>query len=165
VNDFVVAECAIRQLHARFADIAWRKDAAGFAALFAENGVWKIAGMEMTGRAEIEATFGRLLGACAKVWCITGAPLVDVGQGVATSRTPVTEIARMMDGSSALTLGVYYDSYVEQGGAWYFQRRHFGLKYRGPTDLPADFVDSPDYGSPPGMPAADEPTFTRRKVD
>ena len=52
-NDFMIAECGIRQLHARAIDTVWRKDAAAFAACFAEKGEWKIAGVHMRGRAEI----------------------------------------------------------------------------------------------------------------
>ncbi len=91
-----------------------------------------------------------------------GQPVLEVGQGVASARVQVTELAKMADGSSAMTLGVYYDRYVEEGGRWRFQWRHFSLHYRGPVDLSGALVESPDYGPPPGMPSADEPTLTRR---
>ena len=32
MQDFVATECAIRQLHARYADAVWRKDANSFGA-------------------------------------------------------------------------------------------------------------------------------------
>jgi len=75
------------------------------------------------------------------------------------------KLAKMADGSSAMTIGNYFDTYVEAGKLWLFQRRHFGLQYRGPTDLSAAYVNSPDYGSPPAMPGPDEPTYTRRNPD
>lgn len=162
MTDFVVAECGIRQLHARFIDAVFRKDATAFADCFAENAEWKIAGLHIRSRTEIGGLFGKLMGICARVQLIAGTPILEVGQGVATGRINVTELAKMTDGSSALTIGVYYDRYVEEAGRWRFQWRHFSLHYRGPSDLSAPLVESPDYGPFPGMPGADEPTLTRR---
>ncbi|MGB8364934.1 MAG: YybH family protein [Rhizomicrobium sp.] len=162
MTDFLVADCAIRQLHARFVDAVWRKDADAFADCFAEDAEWKIATMHMRGRNEIGSTFAKLLGACKRVRIILGVPVLEVGQGTAVGRIDATEFAKMMDGSAAMTIGVYYDRYVDKGGRWLFQWRHWGLHYRGPADLSAPFVDCPDYGPPPGLPGPDEPTFTRR---
>ncbi len=162
MTGFVIAEYGIRQLHARFADAVWRKDAGAYADCFAEDAEWKIATMHIRGRADIGGTFAKLLAACARVQIIAGTPLLEIGQGTATGRIPITELAKMADGSSAMTLGVYYDRYVEEAGRWRFQWRHFGLHYRGPTDLSAALVECPDYGPPPGIPGPDEPTFTRR---
>lgn len=162
MTEFFVAEGEIRQLHARFVDAVWRKDAAAFAALFTRDGEWKIAGLHIRGQDEIEATFARLLGACERVTMIVGTPLLEVDGDKASARVPATEFAKMMDGSSAMTLGIYYDRYVREAGSWRFGWRHFALQYRGPADLSAAFVDCPDYGPPPALPAADAPTFSRR---
>jgi len=162
MTEFVVADSGIRQLHARFTDAVWRKDADAFADCFAHNGEWKIASMHILSRAEIGSTFGKLMGACDRVQLILGMPILEVEPGAATGRIQITELAKMMDGSSAMTLGVYYDRYVEEAGRWRFQWRHFSLHYRGPVDLSAALVASPDYGPPPGMPSPDEPTLTRR---
>jgi uncharacterized protein (TIGR02246 family) len=163
-KNFVIAECAIRQLHARVIDAAWRRDGDAYAACFAEDGEWKIATMHIRGRDAIGETFARLLGYCKRVHFIVSLPLLDIGEGAATGRVPVTEFAWMPDGSSAMTIGIYYDHYVEEGGEWLFRKRHFGLQHRSPMDLSGPFVDCPDYGPPPGMPGPDEPTFTFRKA-
>ena len=165
MTDFLVVESGVRQLHARFIDAVWRKDAEAFADCFAVDAEWKIAGMHMRGREEIGSTFGLLLGVCARVVILPGIPLLDVSGGTVGSRTNVTELAKMVDGTSAMTVGVYYDRYVEEGGVWRFQWRHFGLHYRGPIDMSAELVECPDYGPPPGMPGQEEPTFTRRKPE
>ncbi len=162
MTEFMAADSGIRQLHARFIDAVWRKDADAFADCFAEDGEWKIAGMHMRGRAEIGSRFAKLLTVCERVLMILGTPILEVGQGTATGRIYSTEFAKLADGGSAMTIGVYYDRYVQEGERWRFQWRHWSLQYRGPTDLSAPFVDCPDYGPPPGMPGPDEPTFTRR---
>lgn len=161
MNDLIAADFGIRQLHAQFCDAVWRKDGSAFAACFAPDGEWKIAGLHIRG-AEIGPQFDRLLGICARVRLILGLPLLDVTADGATGRIPVTELAKMADGSAAMTLGTYYDRYVEQGGHWLFAARHWTLHYRGPVDLSAALVDFPDYGPPPGMPATDAPTAVRK---
>jgi len=164
MTDPIAADFGIRQLHARFADAVFRKDADAFAECFALNGEWKIAGMQIRGRDEIRDKFSLLLSPCARVQLLTGTPVLEFGQDEVSGRLQVTELAKMADGSAALTIAVYYDRYVEENGRWRFGWRHFGLHYRGPIEMPADLVPSPDYGSPPGMPGPDEPTLTRRKA-
>lgn len=163
MNDFVVAECEIRQLYARFIDAAWRQDADTYADMFTDDGEWKIAGMHLKGREEIRATFAKLLGYTAKVQILLGFPLLEVEGDTAVARIQCTEITKMPDGSSSMALGVYYDRFVKQGDQWKFSWRHFSLQYRGPMDYSEELVGSPDYGPFPGLPAADEPTLTRLK--
>lgn len=163
MTDSIVAECGIRQLHARFADAVARKDADAFAACFAQDGEWKIAGMHLRGRREISEAIARLLGYCQRVHLIVGTPLLDFGDGVATGRTAMTELAKRADGSSAMTLGTYYDRYVDEDGAWRFMRRHWTMHYNGPVDLSGPLIDSPDFGPPPALPGDDEPTYVRPK--
>ena len=163
MSNFADVQAGILQLYARCTDAIWRKDAELFGHCFAEQGIWKIATMQMNGRADVTATFARLLAACAKVQLITGIPVLDQDEnGQWFGRIQCTEIARMDDGSGAITLGVYFDRYVEEQGRWCFALRHFGMHYRGPMELPAELSGCPDYGPPPGFPAADEPTYTKR---
>ena len=162
MTEFVVADSGIRQLHARFVDAVWRKDNEAFADCFAEDGEWKIAGMHMRGSAEIGNKIGALLSSCERVQLILSMPILEVGDGEATGRIQVTELAKLMDGSSAMTFGVYYDRYAEEGDRWRFKWRHWALHYRGPIDLSAPFVDCPEYGSHPGMPGPEDPTIIRK---
>ncbi|HEX7856496.1 MAG TPA: nuclear transport factor 2 family protein [Sphingobium sp.] len=163
MNDFVVAECGIRQLHARFVDAVWRKDDAAFGACWGKDAEWKIATLHMHGRDEIQGIFAKLLGACQRVQLIPGPLLLEVTGDTAIGRVNCTELAKMGDGSSAMTLGVYHDHYTQEDGRWVFARRHFGLHYRGPLDFSGEIVaESPDFGPFPNMPAPDAPTYTRR---
>ena len=113
MNEFVVADSGIRQLHAHYIDAVWRKDAAAFAECFAKDSEWKIAGLHIRGRSDIGNQFARLLSVCARVRIILGEPILSMKQGTATGRIHVTELAKLRDGSSALTLGVEPSSLLE----------------------------------------------------
>ncbi|MDP3674408.1 MAG: nuclear transport factor 2 family protein [Novosphingobium sp.] len=161
MTDFAAADAGIRQLHGRFADAVWRQDDAEFAACFASEGVWKIAGMEFTGREQIADACRRMLGRCSHIHLITGLPILEVDGGTAKGRLSLTEFARMQDGTTAMTIGWYHDSYVEEDGRWCFARRHWSMKYRGAPDLTGHFAGTPNYGAFPSAPAEDEATYVR----
>jgi uncharacterized protein (TIGR02246 family) len=162
MNDFLMIESAIRQLHARYVDALWRKDPESFAALFATDAEWKIAGMHMRGRQQIREEFAKFMRHIDRTFMIIGTPIIDIVDGVVTSRTHVTENNRFADGRTASTVGIYYERFVEEDGRWKFKWRHWNLYYIGPPDLSAPFYPCKDYGPPPGMPASGDPTTVRR---
>lgn len=161
MTDPVAVEYAIRQLHARYADALWRKDPDSFAALFARDAEWKVAGMHMRGREEIRTTFARFMQHTGRTLMTFRSPIVDLVDGVPTARTYVTEHNRFADGQSADTIGIYYERFVQEDGAWRFHFRHWNLYYIGPPDLTARFYDVREYGPPPGFPGPDDPTTVR----
>jgi uncharacterized protein (TIGR02246 family) len=159
----IIAECACRRLHARYADALWRKDPDSFAALFSEDAVWKVAGMQLRGRSEIRSAFAGFVANLDRSMMLFGDPVVEAGEGWATSRTLVTERNRFADGRTATTIGVYYERMaVEADGQWRFTWRHWDLHYIGPPDFSAEPYPVKDYGPPPAMPAPDDPTTVRR---
>jgi uncharacterized protein (TIGR02246 family) len=160
---FLAADAGIRQLHARFNDAVWRQDATEFSNCWSRDGEWKIAGMHMQGREAISQACTALLGRCAHIHLIPGLPILELtGPGTAIGRMSVTEFAKMHDGSTAMTIGWYHDHYIDEDGRWRFAKRHWSFKYRGAPDLTGPFIDTPDYGDFPLMPAADEPTYVRK---
>ncbi|GIX30131.1 MAG: hypothetical protein KatS3mg124_0603 [Porticoccaceae bacterium] len=160
MDELIAADFAIRQLYARFVDAAWRQDGAAYAELFVPEGEWKLAARHFRGRDEIAGAFEHLLGFARKVHVVVGQPLLQVAGDEALARTPCTEFTKMPDGSGVLAFGIYHDRFVRRDGQWRFRWRHFSLHYRGPADLSADLVGSPDYGPFPAMPEWDEPTLT-----
>ena len=162
MTDLIAADFGIRQCHACFADAVWRQDAASFASCFAVNGEWKIAGMCFSGRANVEAAFGQLVGRCTRVHLVTGQPLLADEGGEVLGRMAMTEFAWMPDGTQFMTVGMYHDRYVEEGGLWRYRERFWSFKYRGPLDLSAPLVETPDYGAFPARPSADELTYIRK---
>jgi len=162
MTEFMRAECGIRQLHARYIDAVWRQDPEALAGCFAESGEWKIAGMHLRGRREIREAVARLLEPCERVLMTVGIPLIELRERSSIGRVHCLEFAKLKSGNSAVNIGIYFDRYVEHAGTWGFQWRHWALQYRGPADLSAAFMPSPDYGPFPSMPGPDEPTVARR---
>lgn len=161
MDKFTSAAVGIDQLHARFVDAVFRQDFGEFAACFATGGVWKIAGKVLEGRETILAAAGPMLGYCERIQLIAPTPILDLTDDGAIGRQQMIELAKMKEGSGAITIGVYHDRYVVEDSRWRFAKRHWSLKYRGPFDLSQSFVATPDYGAFPAGPSDDEESYVR----
>ncbi len=162
MSDFAAVEAAIRQLHARYADAVWRKDAQGLGQCFAEDAEWRVGGQVMRGRAQIVSFIEGAFPLYRRILMTFRTPIVDLtGEGTAVARTYVTENSLFADGTPYAPIGIYFDRFAEAGGRWLFTWRMFQTQYSGPPDLTGEWYDLPDYGPPPGMPPKDEVTFDR----
>lgn len=158
-SDYAAAECAIRQLHARYADAVWRLDYETFADCFAEDAHWRIAGLTFNGRDEIISNFRRLMANFHRVLMTFRTPILSVNGRSASARTYVTEENVFKNGRPGSSIALYFERFVNDGTRWRFSWRLFQLEYFGRTDLSGQFFDNPDFGVPPNMPALDAPTY------
>ena len=154
----MAAEFGIRQLHARCADAVWRKDAAAFAACFAEDGVWKVAGLRFAGRAAVAEGLTLLTAMNQRILMRFATPIVSLDAGGASARTHVVEQVKRNDGAGMTSIGIYFERFVEAGDEWLFAWRHFDFCYFGPPDLSAELYAFVDRGAPPALPDGDAPT-------
>ena len=159
MTDLVIADVGIRQLHARYTDAVWRHDYDAFAECFSPDAQWRISGMVLSGRAQIRATIERILGNFRRVLISFGTPILSVEGARASGRTYVTEQCAWKNGNTNISIGRYYEQFVDEGDCWRFAWRLFQLHYRGPPDLSGTYYDNPDYGAPPGMPERDANTI------
>jgi hypothetical protein len=164
MTDFIVAESAIRQLHARYADAVWRKDYDAFGDCFTEDAEWRISGMILRGRVEIVDAMKRLMPRFRRVLITLRTPILEVGNGTATGRTYLSEQSVFEDGRPYGPLGLYYERFVDQGERWRFSWRLFQTLYSGPPDMSGTFFENPDYGPPPAMPPLDAQTHNHSKL-
>ena len=166
MTSFAQVECAIRQLHARYADAVWRKDTAAFVDCFAEDAVWRIAGIELTGREAIGAGFDQFMAILHRTLMTFRTPILTLGElpGTASARTYVTEQNKYHDGTAVMTIGIYYERFVDQGDRWRFAWRHWQMYYYGPADLSEKIYDAPEFGPPPGMPGPNDGSTERAKI-
>lgn len=161
MSDFVAAECGIRQLHARYVDAVWRKDGEAFGDCFAEAAEWRVGGSVMQGRDGITEAMRGVFPLFRRILMTFRTPILEVGDGVASGRTYVSENSVFADGRPFAPIGIYFERFVRQGAVWRFQWRLFQTNYAGPPDLSGTFFDVPDYGAPPAMPPLDEITIDR----
>jgi uncharacterized protein (TIGR02246 family) len=158
MTDPIAAEAGIRQVQARCTDAVWRKDSTAFAQCFAEDGEWRISGRVFRGRDEISNGISIILDKFVRVLITFRTPIVDVSGGEVTARTYIDERCAWKNGNTNISVGRYYERFVEEGGVWLFRWRLFELHYRGDPDMTGTFFEHPDYGAPPGMPPIDATT-------
>jgi len=156
VSQFAAIEARIRQLHAHYTDAVWRKDPDAFGDCFAEDAEWRISGMLFAGRDEIVAGITQIFSNMNRVLMTFRTPELEMsGTGRAIGRTYVTEQCTWQAREPNVSIGRYYEHFVDEGDRWRFSWRLYQLLYTGPADLSGDFIDQPDYGAFPGMPPLD----------
>lgn len=156
MNDFVVAECMIRQLHAHYVDAVWRQDIDAFGDCFSEDCEWRIAGKAMRGRAQIVSFMSQAFPQFNRILLTMRTPALTLdGPGRASARTYFTENSQFADGRPLAAVGSYYERFVDEGDRWRFSWRIFRTEYAGSPDFTGQFYDNPDYGAPPAMPPLD----------
>ena len=57
-----------------------------------------------------------------------------------------------------ISVGLYYEHFVEAGDRWLFDWRLFEIHYRGPPDMTGDFLTTRRMGPAPAMPPRDAGT-------
>jgi hypothetical protein len=151
-------EAQVRQLHARYTDAVWRKDAQAFAKLFTPEGEWRISGLAMRGRGEIEAAIDKIFSSLHRVLFTYGDPVLDHVAGELRGRVMVNERVAWADGRANISIGRYFERYGEWDGRLCFDWRLFELHYRGAPDFSGEWFEHPDPGAPPAMPPRDRQT-------
>jgi hypothetical protein len=155
MSEYHVAECMIRQLHARYTDAVWRKDIAAFADCFADDCEWRIMGRVMTGRAQASEFMNGIFARLERILITIRTPVLDIGDGIASGRSYFTELSVGPDGSHLAPIGSYYERFVDQGDRWRFSWRLFQLEYFEISQHGGTVFNNPDWGAPPAMPPRD----------
>lgn len=133
----------IDALRGEFADAGMTGDYDRLAALFTEDGVWRVpaAGVELAGPAEIRDGVERLQRSWEFFIQNVHPGTVQVDGDTAVGRSYISEIGRFRDGRSHLNYAVYHDRYRRTPDGWRFTERSYEVKY----------VDTaPLTGAPPG---------------
>jgi uncharacterized protein (TIGR02246 family) len=149
---------AIRDLHARYTDAVWRKDYTAFAECFTESAQWRIGGLELRGREQIRASIEKIMANFRRVLITFQSPILHSDDKGLSARTYIQEQVARKDGTSNISIGRYYERFVQVDGRWRFDWRLFQRHYSGPPDLSGEYYEWEDYGAPPGMPPLDAPS-------
>jgi uncharacterized protein (TIGR02246 family) len=138
----------IEALRGEFTDAGMTHDYDRFAALFTEDGVWRIpdAKFEFTGRADIRAGIERLQGNWEYFVQTVHPGAIRLAGDTATGRAYVAEFGKLRDGSSHLNYSIYHDSYWRTEEGWRFTERSYEMRYLDSTPLagmPAEQAAAP----------------------
>lgn len=156
MSRFAEAEARIGQLHAHYADAVWRKDPAAFGDCFTLGAEWRISGMVMCGREEIVEGITKILHGANRILMTFRTPIIELtGPDRAIGRTYVTEQCTWQHREPNISIGRYYEHFVDEGDRWRFSWRLFQILYSGAEDLSGTFHEQDDFGPPPGMPPLD----------
>ena len=117
---------AIQELVAEYGDAVSRRDKAGFAATWAEDGVWHLPWLEpVHGRDAIAEVwegqianypfhnFSGYLGSC------------EIEGNRAKGRLWTSELVQNIQGNSGVVTGLYEDEFVKVDGRWLFASKRF----------------------------------------
>ena len=158
MTDLPAADAGIRQLQSRYIEAVWRRDYAAFGDCFCTDAEWRIAGRVLRGRQACVDFLAEFMPLFDRVRMTMQTPILDVGERSATGRTDVFEHNILKDRTRHITIGVYYDRFVEAGDRWRFAAHFYQLYYIGPPDMSGDFHEVADFGPPPAMPGVEATT-------
>ena len=121
---------AIRDLCDRYSDFVWRKDLDGLVKLFAENGIFKVEGLEVEaiarGHKQLKKMYEKAIGQINPRLLIHSRVVDLVDRDRATGRC-YAEVFSANVGMERLGFGYYEDEYARVKDAWRFASRRYFL--------------------------------------
>jgi ketosteroid isomerase-like protein len=135
----------IEFLCGEFTDALMVRDFDRFAALFTEDGAWRIPyiDVEFVGRAEIRAAIERMQGLWEYFVQTVHPGSVRVDGDTASGRSYITEFGRMRSGRDELNYALYHDRYRRTPDGWRFTERVYEVRYLDTTLLPGSVPPIP----------------------
>jgi hypothetical protein len=126
----IAAREAIRDLSAQYCDCIWRKDVDGLVSLFAEDGTFRVEGLEVEassrGPAQLRKVYEKALDELDPRLFIHSQIVDLLGANRATGRCYV-ELFSAKFGMERVGLGYYEDEYAKIGDKWKFTSRRYFL--------------------------------------
>jgi len=116
---------AIRERIEAYADAVFRHDAEDWIANWSEDGVWRLPGVEIAGKAQIKATWTQAMAAFAVAAFYATPGVIQVTGAQAKARVFTREILVDHAGKVVKVVGVYEDRLIKQNGTWLFAERAY----------------------------------------
>ena len=118
---------AIRERIGAYGDAVFRHDAEAWIACWAENGVWRLPGLEVTGRANIKAAWEGAMAAFALAGFFAMPGSIEVNGDHATARTYTREVLVDHAGGVRRIIGAYEDTLIRKSRDWLFASRIYAI--------------------------------------
>lgn len=136
---------AIEDLVHFYADAVVRRDAAQWAATWANDAVWELGkGRRVEGRDNIVALWTSAMDGFSAVVqsVVNGTAKLDLAAGTGSGRWYIIEHWQRADDSRGILLAYYDDTYVRVDDRWRFASRELVVQDGGPPDLSSRFVNA-----------------------
>jgi len=148
VNDnfqAIVDRVEIEALRGEFTDAVMMRDYDRAALLFTPDGALRMPNVpvELAGQSQISAWGERVPKVVEFLIQNTHPGVIQLDGDTATGRAYMSEVIRLLDGTSELNYAIYHDRYQRTAGGWKFTERVYEVRYHD---------TSPLAGSPPNSP-------------
>ena len=131
----------------RYADAVVHRDGDQWVDTWAKEAVWELGqGRRVEGRNAIFELWQQAMkGMTAVVQTVlNGEVQIDEAAGTGSGRWYIQESMRRADGTDAILLAHYNDTYVRTNEGWRFASRELAPHYQGPPDLSGTFLNAVD---------------------
>jgi ketosteroid isomerase-like protein len=118
---------AIRERVDAYCDAVFRRNADDWIACWAEDGVWKLPGMEVSGREAMKPAWIKAMSAYKFTGFFGNPGHIVVDGDTAEARVYTTEYLEKTDGAFVKIFGAYDDRLVKRAGAWVFSSRTYTI--------------------------------------
>jgi len=116
---------AIRERIESYADAVFQRDEAAWSANWADDSVWSIMGMTLTGKTAIVGAWRQAMAGFSYVSFFSTPGAIHVSGETATARVYTLELLIEAGDKMRRVVGQYDDRLVKQNGRWLFQSRNY----------------------------------------
>jgi ketosteroid isomerase-like protein len=126
-DDPALDRLAIRERIEAYGDAVFRHDAEAWIACWSDDGVWRLPGIDVAGKAKIEAAWRQAMTAFAVAGFFAVPGLISVDGDRATARVYTQEVLVDHAGAVRRIVGAYDDILTKQSGVWLFVSRAYKI--------------------------------------
>jgi ketosteroid isomerase-like protein len=137
----------IEALRGEFTDSVMMRDYDRVAALFTPDGALRMPNVpvELTGQEQIRAWGERVPKFVEFLVQNTHPGIIQLDGDAATGRAYMSEVIRLLDGTSELNYAIYHDRYQRTADGWKFTERVYEVRYHDTSPL-AGSAPTPNRG-------------------
>ena len=118
---------AIRERIEAYGDAVFQRDEAAWAANWADDSIWNLAGMEVKGKTNIVAMWKNAMAGFSTVTFLANPGAIRIRGNTADVRVYTLEFLVETGGKARRVVGQYDDRLVKENGAWLFQSRSYKI--------------------------------------
>jgi len=121
---------AVRERIEAYSDAVYRHDAEAWIANWAEDGVWRLPGLEVSGAANIKAAWEQAMSAFTVAAFFAAPGCIRIVGDHAEARAYTQEVLIEHAGPVRKIFGAYDDALVRRGGTWLFSSRTYRILHQ-----------------------------------